>query len=564
MAKKQTYADRAKSIMNEYKLRLGDKFDKGDAPSLKVMNQRLTALQQEQEAERERMQQEQAQFQENTIQTFRDGGKLTKKQHGLLSGILAERGRGTLPLAKCGGKLKMATGGSLPKYQGPGENPNFIGQRPWTMQDYMRSAQTANQGFNQIPYGQQAYPYGQYFGDTMLDNFGQIGNVGTGQFQGFRTPNPNDLIAGRSPLDPLQRGAGAVPYTQNPVMMNQAGRFASPGLGTLQDIANQGYTVGTTRDDQRHPYAPATAGGTAVSNTPTSPSSKPAQQAATTGPNPIGAADIRRPQGGLGFQQLLDTGYRPPGAVPDTIPGAGIPTQGADVATGQVPAQREMFQSRVPWWGAAAQGLGSILANRQIDFGEPLEGVEDLTAQQIAARQVDYSRSREQIQRERDRAQGQIRRAARGRGTAQGLTGATIGGATETQRVAGQQFTQSQEAEANRNAQIKNQVAMFNAQQRAQTGQINLRTAMMRDQIARENQLINVSRRGEQIAGGLGALTQYGKDRLSAQQYDQMINMGIADKDYGFVQQDPTFLRRLLGVTDPASVQFYNPNARVS
>lgn len=51
----KTYADRAKSIMQKYKKRLGDNFDKGDSLALEAMNQELSALQMEQEEERERL-----------------------------------------------------------------------------------------------------------------------------------------------------------------------------------------------------------------------------------------------------------------------------------------------------------------------------------------------------------------------------------------------------------------------------------------------------------------------------------------------------------------------------
>ena len=50
--KKQTYASQAKTIMNKYKLRLGDKFDKSDPLALASMNAELTALQGEQEEAR--------------------------------------------------------------------------------------------------------------------------------------------------------------------------------------------------------------------------------------------------------------------------------------------------------------------------------------------------------------------------------------------------------------------------------------------------------------------------------------------------------------------------------
>lgn len=53
--KKQTYADRAKQIMNKYKARLGDNFDKGDTLALEAMNQELSLLRDEQESERAKM-----------------------------------------------------------------------------------------------------------------------------------------------------------------------------------------------------------------------------------------------------------------------------------------------------------------------------------------------------------------------------------------------------------------------------------------------------------------------------------------------------------------------------
>lgn len=49
----KTFAQQAKTITNRYKLRLGDKFDKGDPLALAAMNQELGALQQEQESVRE-------------------------------------------------------------------------------------------------------------------------------------------------------------------------------------------------------------------------------------------------------------------------------------------------------------------------------------------------------------------------------------------------------------------------------------------------------------------------------------------------------------------------------
>lgn len=48
----KTYADRAKTIMNKYKSRLGEKFDKGDTLALEAMNQELSLLRKEQEIAR--------------------------------------------------------------------------------------------------------------------------------------------------------------------------------------------------------------------------------------------------------------------------------------------------------------------------------------------------------------------------------------------------------------------------------------------------------------------------------------------------------------------------------
>lgn len=50
---KRSYADEAKTIMNKYKLRLGEKFDKGDKLALQAMNQELEQLRQQQEVQRE-------------------------------------------------------------------------------------------------------------------------------------------------------------------------------------------------------------------------------------------------------------------------------------------------------------------------------------------------------------------------------------------------------------------------------------------------------------------------------------------------------------------------------
>jgi hypothetical protein len=559
--------------MNKYKPRLGENFDKGDVLAMEAMNQELTGLQEEQEQARAVKQQKDQQFQQEAVQTFVDGGKLTKRQTQSVSSLLTppSQPQGNQQGPQIAGQSLFAKGGKLPKYQGG--------------------------GFNQIPYGQPAYPYSQYFGDKTQDYLGAFQgtpfNAPTGAYQAgdFSNPqlnvSPYDLIQGRSPLDPLQRGAQA-----------QAGRFvdntrpgraslgidetrpgrASLGLGQGQGQAQgqpdgslgnfQGANLNFPQVQGDEPlgfdgglggYDGLTATdklGLTYRGSKTSPSGKPAQAAASVGAGSINTGDIFRnnqlgQDAGLGFT---------PDSLPQTRAGA-VAQTGAGAAGQQ--QGFDMFQSRVPWWGAAATGLGNILANRQLDLPAG-ENIEDVTAQQIAPRLVDYSRSREQIQRERDRSQAQIRSVARSRGTQQGLTQTTIAGATATQGIAGQQFTASQEAQANKNAQIKQATNMFNAQQRSQADQTNLRSAMMREQLERENQLINAGRRGQQISGVAGAITQYGQDRIASGQYDQLINMRMADKDFGFQQDDPTFGRRFFGVTDPARIQFNNPNLRVS
>jgi hypothetical protein len=163
-----------------------------------------------------------------------------------------------------------------------------------------------------------------------------------------------------------------------------------------------------------------------------------------------------------------------------------------------------------------------------------------------------------------DRQNAQLRQAAKQRGTQQGLTQSVIGGGTEIQQVGGQQFTASQEAQANRNQEITQGADIFNAQQQSLADRTNLGIAMQRSQLERQNALINAGRRGEQIAGVAGAIQGFGQDVFSARQYDQMINLGMAGKDFGFSQEDPNFWRRFTGQTDPASIQFNNPNLRIS
>lgn len=218
------------------------------------------------------------------------------------------------------------------------------------------------------------------------------------------------------------------------------------------------------------------------------------------------------------------------------------------------------FNSRVPYFGAVAQGIGSLIGNRNIDF-DPYE-VKDIQAERLSPRTVDYSRGREQIQRERDLAQAQIRGAAKGRGTQQGLTQTTIAGATAAQRVAGEQFVGSQEAEANKNALIRNQAEQFNAQQRARAGQTNLGLAMRRGQYDRENALINAQRRTNQIAGVTGAITGYGRDLMSANYATGGLRLN-EDPEFPIMQQNDAWWKRGLGVDADPYKRYTGPQRNI-
>ena len=217
---------------------------------------------------------------------------------------------------------------------------------------------------------------------------------------------------------------------------------------------------------------------------------------------------------------------------------------GGDLMNPEDPnAQNTPFKARVPWAGAVSQGIGSILANQQIDFGGP-EGLgKDLTYDydeydptNVSANLVDYSRGREQTMRERDLANAEIRRGTSGQG-ARG-NASLLAGYTGTQRAAGSQFEQSVEQQGNQNAQIKNQTSQFNAarqtqaqQMNAQQGQFAAQTDFRNSQLQRENTLINQGRKDAQISGVTGAITQYGQDLTSAQQYGNMLHI-MAPEDY--------------------------------
>jgi hypothetical protein len=261
-------------------------------------------------------------------------------------------------------------------------------------------------------------------------------------------------------------------------------------------------------------------------------------------PTPTGRLDPR-------YLQESDPGQF---NVPDvTTLGIGENIQG----TSTVPVTEEgvgvPYKTRVPWFGAAAQGIGALLMNRgDIDLDQAR-----ITPERYMPRTVSYARGREASKRERDLAQAMIRRGARGRGTKSGLTSTIIAGATGTQREAGKQISGSFEREANVNAQIRNEAAKFNAQQRRIA-------AAMNAGLTREEALINEQRRQGRIAGVTGAVTGYGKDLLAADKYDQMVEMMKPENYERMSAGQRHWLLRALGISDKAQIGFVNRGARTA
>ena len=212
----------------------------------------------------------------------------------------------------------------------------------------------------------------------------------------------------------------------------------------------------------------------------------------------------------------------------------------------------EAFSSRVPWIGAAAGAVGSLLMNKQLDL--PEYNYEEYNPARLAPNLVDYSREREQAMRERDIANAVIRKNARGLGSQNALMENILAGTTATQRATGEQFGKSLENEGNVNAQIKNQADQFNAQQRMQATQINNQNKLYANQIKRENEMINAERKNAQIQGVVDSVTGYAKDRMAADQYDQMIGI-MAPDNYGVFKGEDSWLRKALQVSPKMDIK---------
>lgn len=503
--KNKSFAQEARSITNRYKLRLGDKFDKGDTLALEAMNQELSALRERQEQAR--------------IDELSEDGKFCK-----------------------GGKLpKRATGGMLPEYQGPGEYPNYL-------------------PLNTKP----AYPYNQYFADAILDT----------DFGNMKYPSPYDLIQGRSPLSPLNRptmlkGAtitGTNPNVNpNPSIYRPNNFHLSLGNEPNMAMSLPGGTQGFFNANRV--YDGGILDGVTISGNKVAvkPSTKKSTLPAVATPTPIDDSGIDPYDldiNNLDWNRVGDgsgLANRGLNTTPDTLPATSAEAM-AD-QTGSAPVEGQSpFKSRVPWMGAAASAIGSILANRKLDL--PEYEYEEYKPEQRAARLVDYSRAREQTLRERDLANAIIQRQARGRGSQAGLMETILAGTTGTQRQAGTEYGQSIEQQQNVNAQIRNQVAAENARMNIAAAQMNAQNKMYATQIERENAMIDAQRKSDQILGITDAFTGYMQDRQSANVYDQMMNMELGrNPNYGVTQADPTFWRRIAGITDPITeVNFRNTN----
>ena len=230
------------------------------------------------------------------------------------------------------------------------------------------------------------------------------------------------------------------------------------------------------------------------------------------------------------------------------------------------------FQSRVPWAGAVSQGIESILANRPIDFGDTdLEyNYENFSPTKISANLVDYSREREQFGRERDIANSMIRNRASRSGSGAEAMENIIAGATGTQRVTGQQTSGSLQNEGNINAQIRNQTSQFNAAQQAQAAGINAQQQQFGHNVerqnmmlGRENRLINQGRSDAQFSGVFDAIQGYGRDLMSADRYDQMINI-MAPDNYKPTAGKDSWSRRFFQYSPEFRMKFFNTGDRIN
>jgi len=216
-------------------------------------------------------------------------------------------------------------------------------------------------------------------------------------------------------------------------------------------------------------------------------------------------------------------------------------------------SEGDQFKSRVPWLGMASGIVGNMLMNKKIDL--PTYDYEEYTPGQITPNLVNFGREREQTMRERDIANSMLMGASRGVGSQAGLMENLQAGMTGTQRVAGDMFGQSLEREGTMNAQIMNEAQRANESMKLQAAEINQRNKMYATGLERENVMIDADRRDARTSGIMGAITGYGKDRMAADQYDQMLEIATPENYRIGVGKDSP-LRKLLGIS-PTMKRFF-------
>ncbi len=210
--------------------------------------------------------------------------------------------------------------------------------------------------------------------------------------------------------------------------------------------------------------------------------------------------------------------------------------------------------------GAAAGVVGSMIGNRPIDL--PEYEYEEFKPERVAPQRVSFARGREQIMRERDIAGARTSKAARGFGSQSALMETTLAGTTQAQTVAGEQFEQSVEQEANINAQMRERASQFNVAQQAQAAQLNMRQGMYAHDVERGNVYQNQRRKDARLEGITSSITGYTKDLIAADKYDQMLQI-MAPDNYSFTMGDDSKLRRFLGISGKMQRTFTGTNDEI-
>lgn len=530
MAKKKlTFADRAKQIMNKYKTRLGDKFDKGDSLALEAMNQELEALRQEQEAARQ------------------EAG--VANQQGMM-GMPPEG----MPLHAYGDFLGEPTGDN---------NRNYA-----QLDEILSMKEGLDRGNELTTFlaGMQDYPafiegYNQYKGSPALeyrkDASGEIispvraeqptvlpARVSVAPQANMNTEGPRKIVRNRGQRSKVGQLLTGKKYNLSRYALGgQFGSSAQPTVPNFNSVSeyqqflkDRGFNPGAI-DDKLGP-------NTQIAWNDFMQSVLPMQS-----------------RQGLGFQGF-DTQPALPElqpkslSIPETKPTLGSRLKGMFAPN----AEGSPYKSRVPWIGAASQIVGNLLMNKQLDL--PTYEYEEYAPSKATANLVNYGREREQVMNERDLAQQMIAGSARGSGSQASLMENIQAGATGTQREAGRQFGQSLENEGNVNAQILNQTSQFNAAQAMRAREMNERNRLLAQNMERENFMINADRKNARTQGIVGALTGYGKDRLKANQYDQMLEM-MTPENYRMGVGKDSWLRNLFGIS-PDMKRFFVDTGDVS